>query len=472
MAELLRLILKTTLDHFSIPWGVQEYYVSIYKLSRVCKRWSELLDATPELWIHLSPYMPEYLIKMAILKSRDLPVTISGEVDDDDPLDLLLGQMHRCKRIGLTSAFTHTSLSRIMACSAPLLERLVLNNRFLGDEQPRIFFNDFAPNLQYVSIWDARFQWTSPALSELLELDLGAISGDVLDTTAILKLLSRSPRLTALRLQQMSVPLSPPPRPHVALGQLQSLELGRLSPGALEQLIKYISIPHSTECVFRVLLEPETVIDEQLEPLGQRLVQMAGNDPHSHMLQEKEAGNDPPDIKLLFCGDNSRQGSFELKIDIIPRRRASVFEYFARKLAQGFSDPSHAPIITIIGYDYLSHPDSQSCFLQRLRDILPGIKNIRIEESSYASVARAMDILYPIKHPFQLFSNLSMVTVRYSKHDKWVEEWSRHGRKGERRVPLRLQTLTLEGGQIGAEWLQRLEGLAQHVVLSDVRVMA
>ncbi|KAG9049422.1 hypothetical protein FS837_010362 [Tulasnella sp. UAMH 9824] len=253
--------------------SIPEYYYALTRIRLVCRRWSGILEAMPEIWANLSLSMDERLIDLALSRSTHCPLTITGPLFASRGLDKLLQNTYRWRILDVFVAMDGT-MDRLALHSVPLLQELSLDTPVPTPHMT--LFNGSAPMLRSACIQSYGVQWSTSLFSNLHELVLVNITAAAPDVDTLLETLSNSPKLTRLLIHSVIFTIPPPSQTRISLSCLRSLELAWLAPHILEQLVDAIDIPTSTKCSFSIVLDDGWHIRyERLEIIGPRLKALA-----------------------------------------------------------------------------------------------------------------------------------------------------------------------------------------------------
>ncbi|KAG8918147.1 hypothetical protein FRC01_002028, partial [Tulasnella sp. 417] len=473
--ELFRVIMTEAMKKYRFCPAFR-YYHALTRMRLVCKRWTVILERTPELWAILSPNMGEILVDLALSRSMQSPLTITGHALSSSPVvDKLLQHIHRWKVLDVNYLDEATN-NHLSVHSAPILEELKLGLSLFGP--PILLFNGLAPMLRIVHIRHYGVQWSTSVFSNLYELDLRKIQQGGPDVDTFLHILSNSPRLTHLRVQDTHLTRSSTYQTRVTLSHLHHLELGFLQQDILEQLIDAIDIPMSTNCLFSVALAYHPVNFpnyQKLDPIVQRLKALANASiqAKSTLTFGKQLNGTNRGVTMTYEGEGDQHGALAAQVVMDSRFTLHIVEYFAHQLGQ--SEPNPVPPALHLVYppnETYAHGD-ESEILQTLSDQLPGTEEILIEDRSAWFLDLAFDTLFPPKHLSRPFPRVSTLIIRSGAHAEWAY-WLQ--RRQERRVKggdvyrLPLQTLKIQGGNIRTGKVKALKRLVPNLVLDGVKI--
>lgn len=460
--------------------STKEYYGALTEVRLVCRRWTSILEEMPQIWVKLSLNMGERLIDLVLSRSMPSPLTITGNLFSSSTLDKSLQHAYRWKYLDVYLEDDAT-LDRLTGHSAPLLEKLRLNHSL--ETPPVILFNNLAPMLRIVHIYNHGIQWSTSVLSNLHELALMDVQEHVPDVATFLRILSDSPQLTRLRVRQTHLVDSHAPQTQISLSYLSSLELEYLGQGILKQLVECIDIPMSTKCRFSIELEDyeSTSVYEQLEPVGRRLTELANISRGTRSTLTLSRERFGWMVRMNYEGEAHQLGALTVEVEAYPRSNIDVFEYFTHQLGQGEANVI-PPILHIVNPPWCPNLNNQLEVLWRLHSHLPDTEEILIEDSMRylhfkderrRTIEDAFNTLFPSNLSSRPFPGLSTLVIRELTHEHWAH-WVLERQKGRCRQggidPLHLKTLEIVGGAIRAEQVRELEKLVSSLVLDGVEI--
>jgi hypothetical protein len=262
-------------------------------VSHVCKHWRTVAIGSPALWTSISftERPPFERCRTYIARSQNLDIDIhidsslSDDEDDEDDdgqsdlsqpalsvedvstiLDIVIPHIERWRVFEVmvrTYEYMHLVLSRVSTeChSAPSLEVLQLYHyEDAGDSEYDHFepanlnqsfvpFGGNAPKLRVVSLWGVHIDWSTPMLSDVIDLELAYHARDVRPSWEdFSRILKNSPKIETLTLC-LSGPagsLADWPETCVEIPSLQNLVLAYHEPAYVCSLIKLLYIPNVT----------------------------------------------------------------------------------------------------------------------------------------------------------------------------------------------------------------------------------
>ncbi|KAG8909794.1 hypothetical protein FRC01_006720 [Tulasnella sp. 417] len=449
--EIFQIVIRIVMEEY-LSRPISRYYQALMWMRLVCRRWAVILEETTELWARLSPDMDERLIDLALLRSKQSLLTITGEGLLSSPgVDKLLQNIHRWRALDVSYLDSYTT-NHLSVHPAPLLEELKLGPSFFG--HPIVLFSGSVPMLRIVHIRPYGVQWSTSMFSNLQELDLSRIRQGGPDVDTFLHILTNSPMLTRLRVQDTLFTDSLPSQTRVRLSHLRDLELEDLEQDILKQLVDAIDIPMSTNCFFSVALINPVMHDNYplLEPIAQRLRELANvsRGTRSTLTVGGQLSGLNHDLTMTYKGEAGQHGSVAVRVVPISRL-AVVAEHFVRQLAQRVPHPVPPALHFIYPPDTGYTNSYQNRILREVGDQLPGTEEIRIDDPNNWDLSITLDLLFPRTNSHRLFPRLSTLMIRTGGHGRWAH-WLQ--RRQERRVKgggvyaLPLQTLIVEGGHI------------------------
>lgn len=453
--------------------SIVEHYQALTQMRLVCRRWTRILEAMPQIWVNLSLGMNETLIDLALSRSIPIPLTITGHLFSSPALDKLLQHIHRWKYLDVYLD-DDVTMGRFAGHSAPLLEELRFDH--LLPTPPTIPFNGTAPMLRILRIRSYGVQWSTLVLSNLQELVLVDVKHGVPKVDTFLKVLSNSPQLTRLRVRNTHLTKSPSSQTRVSLPCLSFLELEYLGRGILKQLLESIHLPTSTKCWFSLAIDdyqsPSIAKHIQLEPIGQRLAKLAdiSNGTKSTLTLRSEPSG--WGVRVTYEGEADQLGALNIDVEEFPRSNLGFFEYFASQLGQGGPNLL-PPMLHIVNPPDLTNSDNQLEIIKMLHNHLPDTDEILIEDASFGSIADAFNTLFPSNPASRPFPRLSTLIIRESMHEGWAHWLLGRQKRPEKRGdvdPLPLNTLKIGGGAISAEKVERLKKLVPDLALDRVEI--
>ncbi|KAG8957475.1 hypothetical protein FRC00_003916 [Tulasnella sp. 408] len=422
--------------------------------------------------------MGDRLVGLALSRSSDSPLTITGELSSSPGLDKLLQHAYRWKVLNVKVLGIDT-MDRLASLSVPLLAELRISPPISHSPLQTILFNGSAPMLRIACILDCAVGWSTSLFSNLQELVLDLMEdAGCPDVDTFLKLLSQSPKLTRLEVQNTLRADEHPLQPRVSLPCLQSLTLEYLEKEALYQVLNAIDIPTSTECSFSLEPDPDDPRNldyERLKPIDRRLAALAevSRGTKSTLTFGGAVKMGCRSVWTIYEGGADRHGALIVDVEGFSGRTIDFCEHFARQLGQGEPNPI-PPILHLINCSNGAYGNSKLELLQILHRHLPDTDEILIEDTSFRSIGDAFNDLFPLNQSSGLFSRLSTLTVRNLPHDRWVACWLRSRQEQQDQeggsYPLPLQTFRIEGGTISAEMVEVLEKLVPNLVLDRVKV--
>ncbi|KAG8918146.1 hypothetical protein FRC01_002027 [Tulasnella sp. 417] len=472
--ELSQAIMREVMkEDLSLDTHTQAYYRAFTQIRLICRRWADILEGMPELWVRLSMRMDERFVDLALSRSMDNPLIITGTLSSSPTLDRLLQHAYRWKVLSVSVA-DRSTMDHLAVHSAPLLEDLRLYHPIRPPY--KILFNGSAPMLRIVHVRGCGVQWSTSLLSNLHSLVLLDIRQGAPDVGVLLEVLSTSPKLTLLRVQNTRLTQSSSRQTRIYLKCLRSLELRFLEQSILKQLADAVDIPMSTNCWFSFMRGTEwQPHSEQLEPINQRLSVLAAASIGSKSALTFWTVSDGcnREARVTYEGGADQQGALIFKFGVFPGTHNDVFEYFARQLGQ--AEPNPIPsALHIVNCSNRAYERNGLELLQRLHKHLPDTDEILIEDTSSGFIEDVFEIFFPGDNSLQLFRQLSILIIRDSTHKKWAASWLERRQRlqekqgGWHRLPLR--TLKIEGGTISAEIVKGLEQLVPNLVLDHVEV--
>ncbi|KAG8912949.1 hypothetical protein FRC00_003396 [Tulasnella sp. 408] len=331
--------------------------------------------------------------------------------------------------------------------------------------------------LRIACILDCAVGWSTSLFSDLQELVLSDITDGGPDVDTFLKLLSQSPKLTRLEVQNTLRADERPLQPRVSLPCFQSLTLEYLEKEALYQVLNGIDIPTSTECSFSLEADPDDPRNldyERLKPIDRRLAALAevSRATKSTLTFGGTVKMACRSVWTIYEGGADRHGALIVDVEGFSGNTIDFCEHFARQLGQGEPNPV-PPALHIVNCSDGAYVCNMSELLQRLHKHLPDTDEILIEDISYEFIEDAFGALFPSDHSSRLFSKLSTLIIRNSEHKQWtycLQRWQQRQANWEGVNSWPLQTLKIERGYISAAMVEILEKLVQNLVLDRVEI--
>ncbi|KAG8915081.1 hypothetical protein FRC01_003797, partial [Tulasnella sp. 417] len=344
--EIFQIIIWIVMEEY-LSRPISRYYQALMRMRLGCRRWAVILEETPELWARLSPDMDERLIDLALSRSKQSPLTITGNGLLSSPVvDKFLQHIHRWRALDVNYLDEATN-NHLSIHSAPLLEELKLGLSLFGP--PILLFNGLAPMLRIVHIRGYGVQWNTSVFSNLHELELSGILQGGPDVDNFLHILANSPMLARLRVLSTRFADSPPSQNRVSLLHLRDLELDIWDQHIVKQLVDSIDIPMSTNCFFSVFMHYAVTPNYQLlEPIAQRLRELSNVSigTRSTLTFGKQLSRSNHGLTMTYEGEAGQQGTLAVRlvpisvpVGPILRLAVLVAEHFARQLAQPVPNP-------------------------------------------------------------------------------------------------------------------------------------
>ncbi|KAG8915083.1 hypothetical protein FRC01_003799 [Tulasnella sp. 417] len=339
--ELFQAIIRMIMEEY-LPGPISRYYHALAQMTLVCRQWAVILEGTPELWGRLSLDMKEKLIDLLLSRSKKSPLTITGEGLFSSPVvDKLLQQIYRWRALNVDfldddfpNLLDEDIDNGLTVHSAPLLEGLKLG--LSGFVPPILRFNGSFPMLRIVHIRDYGVQWSTSVFSNLHELELSHVLHRSPDVDTFLHILANSPMLTRLRVQDSRFTGLLPSQTRVPLSHLRDLELEDLEQDILKQLVDPIDIPTSTNCSFSVELIRWARNHPLLEPITQRLRELANVSigTRSTLTFGKPLPRSKYDLTMTYEGEAYQHGTLTARVGWSGSGKVPVHvaRHFARQL--------------------------------------------------------------------------------------------------------------------------------------------
>ncbi|KAG9049421.1 hypothetical protein FS837_010361 [Tulasnella sp. UAMH 9824] len=318
-------------------------------------------------------------------------------------------------------------------------------------------------------------RWSTSLFSNLHELVLSGIFTGAPDVDTFLELLSRSPKLTRLHVQNsLRADENSVQTRVVSLPCLQSLKLEHVETEALKQALNAIDIPTSAECSF--LLAPDgdkgrDLIPKQLKPIDRRLAALAeaSRGTKSTLTLGGAANMWGRSVRTTYKGEaNHQHGPLTIDVERFFGNKIDIYEHFARQLGQLEPPNPVPPALHIVNCSDGGYVCNMSELLQRLHEHLPDTDEILIEDISLGFIEDAFGALFPSDHSSpRLFPKLSTLIIRNSEHKQWahcLERRQQQQANWEGVNPWPIKTLKIECETISAEMVETLEKLVQNLV--------
>ncbi|KAG9018916.1 hypothetical protein FRB90_008307 [Tulasnella sp. 427] len=372
-------------------------------------------------------------------------------------MDKLLQHIHRWETLEVSEADEKT-VAQLRRHTAPALNALKLSSTsavFL-----ELSLDSFAPNVRAVHIRDSGLRWKTSNLSGLQELSLLDIASGMPDVDTLIDILSQSPELTRLRVEQTMLRRTQrQARNPITLSHLRTLSLGHLGRDVIAQLLKSIVIPSTTECHFSISLNDyeDTSVWEQVDPIGQRFLALAAvsRGIQSTLRFSKEHAGWA--LGLVYEGKAEGHGRLSAEVEVLAGNTLGMAELFAQQISQGEPNPC-PPVLRVV--DLISDLE----LLPRLHGHLPHTEEIHIEDDNPHLVTRALDAIFTPHPSSRLFPSLSTLTIQNPRPNEWADWLIKRQKRQYKRGgvdPLPLATLKIQGGNLTAEnmkWMRKLVG--------------
>ncbi|KAG8946767.1 hypothetical protein FRC04_011423 [Tulasnella sp. 424] len=211
----------------------------------VCRRWHDIIVASPQLWEDLDVRMPLDVAQLVIERSRSHPISINWpsdisnnqEIESSEFLDLAIDNSTRIRRAIIyaspSSYLDVPNLRRLLEAPTPLLEDLTADCELEdstsdGDGTLNEFVLSEGSFLKHLHLYDIATPLDSPRLSNLITINLGG-SAVPQSPQPLLLLLSNSQRLEELHvwdLRSSTGDIESLPSTSVTLPRLTKITLG------------------------------------------------------------------------------------------------------------------------------------------------------------------------------------------------------------------------------------------------------
>ncbi|KAG8990256.1 hypothetical protein FRB90_001843, partial [Tulasnella sp. 427] len=216
----------------------KQYYREIFRLSRVCKHWNLVIQASPQLWSKVTGYATVAALSNILELGSSYPIEVECTVRRYNRSQPSRQQvLHFFKTVGYTANRWRSLalelgwspvidvIRSILQLEAPDLQILILK-----DEEPRLDFSQVelfrgtSPKLKSVTVGGVYFRWSQPAFKGLETLCLERLKLDSIEI--LLDMLRDCPQLRSLDVKRCDF-LAYPSReiPQVSLPYLADLSL-------------------------------------------------------------------------------------------------------------------------------------------------------------------------------------------------------------------------------------------------------
>lgn len=202
--ELLVEIFKQSVIHNRLR-GDRLSYQELHCLALVCKRWADIVQGNPKLWVAVEGHRLEHEWRTALALSGSHPINVTCiNVTNEHFWHAITPQLHRWNsaHIFMTQGW---ALSALELNDAPRLERLHLRTQQEFNSVVMDLFNGYAPNLRYINLSEVVLRnWNSAILIGLKALTLDYISHSGPSAQQIVNVLRACPELEILRVHDVA----------------------------------------------------------------------------------------------------------------------------------------------------------------------------------------------------------------------------------------------------------------------------
>ncbi|KAG8973954.1 hypothetical protein FRC05_008011 [Tulasnella sp. 425] len=233
------------------------YYKHLSLIRLVCKKWRDIIETTSSFWIYISTSVPPILFKKVVRcapGSRSLHVHYNAGASFARPsqrlaVDRSILQLSEFWTSLHTQFTSLEQLLQLLKQPTPRLRRLHVEHiTTIGTyTDVEIGFQTISIPLEILEVKNSIFPWSSSAITNLLEVDVGCSHRCPYFSQGFIDVLRSSPRLQSLRLSFCQTDLQP--QIDIILPHLSSIDFA-YSPQAAG-LFKAIICPSSTKISIR-----------------------------------------------------------------------------------------------------------------------------------------------------------------------------------------------------------------------------
>ncbi|KAG8943905.1 hypothetical protein FRC04_002446 [Tulasnella sp. 424] len=237
----------------------RHYMKALASLATISSMWRNTIIGTPSLWGLLSTHLPPHINRISLERSGTCPLMIvvvswtnvPNLSKPDELLDIALPHRNRWMHVQLG----FIPLARVMeylTSAAPRLESFSLSVHLRGAAHlgPVDLFGGYAPSLQDVRVVGARIVLGSEVFRGLRKLSLDTIEGELISADQVVAILSASPGLELLEIEDVKVGFTrlPPSstRTPIQLPHLKKIRLEDICIEAVGNILPFIRVPNCT----------------------------------------------------------------------------------------------------------------------------------------------------------------------------------------------------------------------------------
>ncbi|KAI0042985.1 hypothetical protein FA95DRAFT_503959 [Auriscalpium vulgare] len=155
------------------PYRYEPRKASWIVVTHVCRRWRQTALEQRSLWARIQIPMGKTWARAFLERAGPLPLSIAQHQSSSKPwiADLVKKNLPRVKELKLCIVHAHPSAVHALQISAPMLESLDV--QFADSDVGPVHHDLDTPRLRHFCLVGWHFPWTSPALNDLVTLDLG-----------------------------------------------------------------------------------------------------------------------------------------------------------------------------------------------------------------------------------------------------------------------------------------------------------
>ncbi|KAG8897600.1 hypothetical protein FRC01_011252 [Tulasnella sp. 417] len=252
----------------------------IYDLNAIASvawRWNRIIKHTPMLWAVLDSTMPMKLVRTALQRAGDFPLTIKarwglkswdtesdlesmrGRTASEDGMTFLtttLPKLAQWKHAHLKLVTGHLDLKKHLEQPAPLLERFSMDIQFRVGGPHIDLFQGHCPSLTEIDIKGLTVPWSSKIFHNLRSISIGSVWQHCPTVEEVIQLVGSSPRLKHFYISGFDSSNPSQDIPLVEAPDLESLSLSDVT--YTQDILSRIRAPTLTKLV----VEPALYLED------------------------------------------------------------------------------------------------------------------------------------------------------------------------------------------------------------------